>query len=269
MNEPTLEPTAFNLYGTTDPTTLPRRFAGIDYSFRPTSYWEVSDPLQAILLGVEGEYRRQMITDFWQAGRIEELDHVLLEDHLSDQDREGLGRIHPGFMGGEYLPPLLAGEVEIARIILASVTTDIGSIRARPIPEGIAYRVVDEYHDEYGHHYAIHPGESNRPLSLGAFIQLLDGGERVSQDAYPSGLVFQHMIFNYVMGEPNLKEMYRFCRIESPYYPQLTKHYECVEQLWIRCEAERCMEDEEETADEWLKAHFGHGFTDRPEILPE
>jgi hypothetical protein len=51
-------------------------------------------------------------------------------------------------MGGEYLPPLLEDEVEIARVSLASVTADQTSVRARRIPRGIAYRIVDEYGED-------------------------------------------------------------------------------------------------------------------------
>jgi hypothetical protein len=31
-----------------------KRFKGIDYDFRPKSYWDLSDPLQAILKNVKG-----------------------------------------------------------------------------------------------------------------------------------------------------------------------------------------------------------------------
>ena len=47
-------------------------------------------------------------------------------------------------MGGEYLPPLRKGEVEIARISLESTTDDQISIRARRGRERIRCRVVDE-----------------------------------------------------------------------------------------------------------------------------
>jgi len=47
--------------------------------------------------------------------------------------REGLGAIHPSFMGGEYLPGYRRNEVEIVRIELDSTTSDAISLRARPI----------------------------------------------------------------------------------------------------------------------------------------
>ncbi|MEN9595414.1 MAG: hypothetical protein RLY23_1897, partial [Actinomycetota bacterium] len=117
----------------------------IRYAFRPQSYWEDADPLSAILRNVTGENRRRMITDYWNAGRLEELDSALLRDEPDDESRMRLGRIHPSFMGGEYLPHYLVGEVEIARLCLQSTTSDVVSLRARPSPEGISYRVIDEY----------------------------------------------------------------------------------------------------------------------------
>jgi hypothetical protein len=77
-----------------------KRFEGIDYAFRPESYWDVSDPLQAILVNVKGTRRRQRIRDYWEAGAIAELEKGLLRDNLTEEDRVGLGKIHPSFMGG-------------------------------------------------------------------------------------------------------------------------------------------------------------------------
>jgi hypothetical protein len=48
-------------------------------------------------------------------------------------------------LGGQFIPPYLTGEVEIARICLQSTTSDVISLRARPLPERIAYRIEDEY----------------------------------------------------------------------------------------------------------------------------
>ena len=50
-----------------------KRFDNIDYDFRPESYWDISDPLEAILKNVKGTNRRQMIRDYWEAGRLPSL----------------------------------------------------------------------------------------------------------------------------------------------------------------------------------------------------
>ena len=70
----------------------------------------------------------------------------MISDHaLSSNERSSLGSIHPGFMGGEYLPSTQKQEVEIARIAIASTTGDVTCIYARISAGLIHYRVVDEY----------------------------------------------------------------------------------------------------------------------------
>jgi hypothetical protein len=85
------------------------RHPDIAYSFRPPSYWEIpGSPLELVLRNVKGTKRREMIRDFYEQGRLDQLVPVLAADELGDKDREGLGAIHPSFMGGEYLPSYLA-----------------------------------------------------------------------------------------------------------------------------------------------------------------
>jgi hypothetical protein len=111
----------------------PKLYASIDYAFRPESFWTAaSDPLEAILRNVKGRNRREMIRDYYEAGKLDQLSDELLRDSLSDEARVSLGKIHPTFMGGEYLPNYGRQEVEIARIALASTTSDVISLRARP-----------------------------------------------------------------------------------------------------------------------------------------
>ena len=77
------------------------RHPDIAYSFRPVSYWEIPvSPLELALRNVKGTRRREMIRDFYEQGRLDQLVPVLAADELSDEDREGLGAIHPSFMGG-------------------------------------------------------------------------------------------------------------------------------------------------------------------------
>jgi hypothetical protein len=85
-----------------------------------------------------------------------------------------LGAIHPSFVGGEYLPGYRRHEVEIVRIELDSTTSDVISLRARPVGRTrprIAYTLVDEYETEYG----IRPARTARSLTLDQLITLLDG----------------------------------------------------------------------------------------------
>ena len=62
------------------------------------------DLLAVVFRNVKGRNRREMIQDYCAAGKLDQLSHELLRDSLSDQARISLGKIHPTFMGGEYLP---------------------------------------------------------------------------------------------------------------------------------------------------------------------
>jgi len=106
----------------------------IDGAFRPASYWDPAEPAQV--------------------------------DHLAT------GELPPSWMDGEYLPDYLPGEVEIARIVLESVTQDVVSIRARR--RGSERRIVYRVVDEFGSEFDFSPRSSRRPLSHGRLARLID-----------------------------------------------------------------------------------------------
>jgi hypothetical protein len=93
------------------------------------------------------------------------------------------GRAHPSHMGGEYLPPLRKGEVEIARISLQSETADQISVRARRIGRRMGYCVVDEYPESWT--YVCHPASSLSPLSLRELIALMESASEGGSVIFP------------------------------------------------------------------------------------
>jgi hypothetical protein len=167
--------------------------------------------------------------DYSLAGRIDELDPVLLQDTLTPEQRKGLGRIHPSFMGGEYLPDSLLGEVEISRIELASTTSDTISVRARPLGRTrIAYRIVDEYPEDGT--LSCSPKTSRRPLTLSRLIGLLDNGKQSGGD----------LVGGFALGYNNMNaessdraNLRHFTRISSDIYRDLGAHYEHVFEDWV------------------------------------
>ena len=217
-----------------------KKYKGIRYGFRPKSYWEETDPLSAILRNVTGENRRQMITDYWVSGRFDELDSSLLHDELDDETRNDLGGIHPSFMGGEYLASYLPGEVEIARIKLKSTTSDVISLRARPIPEGIAYRVVDEYSAGF----TLPIPRSTEPLTLAELIRQFDEGSLDDSGFENSdGLSLGYNWLN--VDEDNYESLRHFTSISSQIYRQLHDHFEHVYDEWL----DQCLREQKENAE--------------------
>ena len=112
---------------------------GVDLSFRPTSYFWPLGLETHVLARIKGAERRAAVQRLIDAGRLDEVPSFLRQSSLSDADRQAIGRIHPAFMGGEYLPDLTSHEVEIARITIASVTQEspvfvLAAVRSHPLP---------------------------------------------------------------------------------------------------------------------------------------
>ena len=210
----------------------PKRFDDINYGFRPKSYMDAGGPLQAILKNVQGARRRRIIHDFFAAGRLDELTDAILLDVLSDEQRAWLEAVHPSFMGGEYLPPYRAGEVEIARIELQSTTADVISVRAQPANIRIVYSIFDEYESEF----TVSPASSVRPLTLAELIGMIDHA------GFNESLGLDFTIMNYQGGTrtaERLDALKTFTRVESTFYPQITLHYRRLVQSWYLEEQKR------------------------------
>jgi len=211
-------------------STEPKLYAGIDYEFRPESFWTAApDPLAAILRNVKGRNRREMIRDYYAAGKLDQLSDELLRDSLSDEARVSLGKIHPTFMGGEYLPNYRRQEVEIARIALASTTSDVISLRARPSGSRIKYKLVDEYQTEF----QLPQETSRRPFSLRQLIWFLDAVGHPEAD--PSwnrfGFVLSFNECNLECGT-DLETLRDFTSVSSDFYPELGSHYREAMEEW-------------------------------------
>ena len=121
------------------------RTAGIDLQYRPRSYFWAKESGVHLLSDIKGTQRRNIYARALAQGSTEQIDAMFSEHALSSNERSRLGAIHPGFMGGEYLPSTQKQEVEIARIAIASTTGDVTCIYARCVGGRIHYRVVDEY----------------------------------------------------------------------------------------------------------------------------
>jgi hypothetical protein len=151
-----------------------REQAGIDYDFRPAGYWDDEATLQALLRNVSSAADRKVIVAYWEAGRLDLLPFAL----------------------AQVLATGVVGEREIARFEPAPGGADALSVRARPIPNGIRYRLVDT---RDGTLAPSHEG-GGTPWTLRELISFIDCGS----PAFEAGA---------------------FARIRSELYPQLEAHY--------------------------------------------
>ena len=206
------------------------RFTGIDYTFKPQSYWEDSSVLQALLRDVKGVQRRKMIVDYYEQDALNQLDDTFLQSTLSEEQRQRFGLIHPSFMGGEYLPDCTEDETEIARIELESTLADVTSIRAKRVDDEYHYNVVDEHGDTY----SLYTDTSFETFTLGELIDFIDYTEQVG--GWCGGL---SLSYNNANAESLDRERLRnFTTITSEIYPQLEEHYDRVFADWVAEEKE-------------------------------
>lgn len=183
-------------------------------AYRPRAYFGVGDRQVELFGRVHGTVRRRAIERILEAGGIPPAE--LAASTLPDDARRALGSLHPAGMGGEYLAPQRAGEVEIARISIASVTWDVTSVYARPDAGGIAYRVVDEYEGEtLG---AQRTRTSARPLTMGELVDFFLG----AWDFY------RVLEMNF---EDDVRAMLAFFSAESCFYPCLDQALRGLVQL--------------------------------------
>jgi len=191
---------------------------------RPKSYWDDENALASVLRDVKGTQRRNLIEQCWQEGTLGVLPEDVLKGTMPEEAREDWGRIHPMFMGGEYLPDFGAGETEIARLELRSTTADVISIRARRAGARIRYRIVDEYDTRFEQQRK----SSRLPLALEELIRYIDGS---SHPDLAGGLALCYNEMN-ADGGGDRRSLRNFTTVRSTIYPQLEEHYRHVFDQW-------------------------------------
>ena len=123
-------------------------------------------------------------------------------------------------IGGD-LPPLASGEVEIARVEVA--TGEVVSVRARRDDRYIRYSVVDEFGDE-GSEYEPPIEASVEPLTEDELVELMDGTvQRWHGEETFTGLVegFRAQYAEDVAED----EVAALVRVRSAFYPGLGARY--------------------------------------------
>jgi len=208
----------------------------IDLDYSPAGYFWPLDLATHLLATVKGAERRKHIQSLIDANRLDVLEDLVAHSSLDPEVREFTGRIHPRFMGGEYLPNLLPGEVEIARVTLASTTQDVVSIRARKGKNRIRYRVVDEYEGETLSEFT--QRTSVHPLTLGQLVAFLDRAWSVREVVTMNEM------------QCDVDEMRDFVSVSSPFYQHLATYYDQCFVEW----ASECEKPEDEDGDDTVAA---------------
>lgn len=187
------------------------RESGCDLSFRPRSYFFPHGLEKMLLAQVKGTERRKQLRALIAADRFDEIPAWLSSAKLPESVRVAIGRVHPAFMGGEYLPDMEQGEVEIARIEIQSTTCDVTSIYARrgDTPGTLDYRIIDEYGgDTLGGPDTM---TSAQPLTLLEMVKFFLAG-------WP---LFDVLDMNF---EGDLDGRLEFFRGRSDFYPEFDRY---------------------------------------------
>lgn len=146
----------------------------IDLKFRPQSYFWARERGISLISDIKGANRRRIYEHTLNDDEAGDLSPAFARHALSEEDRRLLGRMHPSFLGGEYLPNTGNEEVEIARITIASTTRDVTCVYARQVGKRIAYRIVDEYNGDTV--TGVASRTSTTPLTLAALLDFFLNG---------------------------------------------------------------------------------------------
>ena len=182
----------------------------VDVDFRPKSYFWPTGLETNLLSRIKGAERKAALKRLLDSGRPEDVPAFLAKSALSNSERQALGRIHPAFMGGEYLPDLVPTETTIARITIASTTQDVTCVYARRGKDRIRYRVVDEYEGQTLS--GKNTRTSSRPLSLRELESFFIG----------AWSIFDVLEMNFGESGYDEDEMQAFVvEVGSSFYPEL------------------------------------------------
>ena len=193
--------------------------------FRPASYWVYGDARQKM---------RAMQGSMDDGELIQQFDRVIDEaeegggvDPLTDLD------VATAFLGRLNHGPREEGAVEIAHIQMFNPWCDFISVLAEWRDGRIHYQVADNYPDLWT--YRCTPESSERPLTLGELIELIDTAELIGNS---NGTVdYRGLVFGVL--EQNLDgdvddELSSFIRVTSAFYGDLEVWYAFACSEWCR-----------------------------------
>ncbi len=191
-------------------------------AFRPTSYIADGSIAGALLQNIVGEGRRSFLRfhlDMVAQRSVRLIASEFLESHLDPTLREGWVDYDPlANSPGEFLPPYLRREVEIARVVVNTTPNLVFSVRARRAGRRLRYRMVDAH----GTMFSLSRQSSVRYLTTRELIALIDGATAETGDT--SGDTFSESLLHSlrcacVVERPR----HRAIRATSDVYPMLER----------------------------------------------
>jgi hypothetical protein len=211
-----------------------------DFEFRPLHYNDFPDPVSAVVAGVHGSRRREMIRDVMasEGARADQVRDMLgdLNPHLMEAKAhpafvDWMSRLDTRWIGGEELPPDEPGEVEIARITLENSLREVTAIRARrdAQEEIYRYRIVDDHSE---HEYHPDPATSDQPLSLRELVRMLD----TSTFGDSGRTLAEEIRHQWELGyqrHDDLEDAARYVQVTSELYPELERTMTLRWEQWL------------------------------------
>jgi hypothetical protein len=188
-----------------------------DLAFRPDDYWAPPDPITLITATIKGARRREFVREILAGKHEMELTPTLMSHSLTAMELGDWARSGPSWVGGEALPDCLAGEIEMARIVINSPCYDVISLRARRSDGQVAYRMVDERDNTY----RLLLDATTRPVLFRVLIAMLDGA--VVRTARGEKSVLE------TLWSRPMDRMRWATFVQSPFYPQLEAWYRIQE----------------------------------------
>ena len=225
---------------------------------RPRSYVADWCALAALIQNVTGDARRSAIEPALRgSARLRgtrlvpipprPLSARLLADRLTPAQRDRWVAGDPVTrISGEYLPPYLPGEVEIARLLLFTTPRVVLSVRASGGPTvgrtGRQRRATGAWAprtlrvvDEHGRPYTVPAPPPARPMSLRELIRCIDGvraahlPEHAPDQPFPEALLQEVRALGVGAGEAC-----DYVQVTSAVYPELRPFYRARLTWWVR-----------------------------------
>ena len=201
-------------------------------AFRPDTYWPNALTPKQLLAGIRGKKRQDIARRLYAEKGFTALSEFLVKPGLDEHERDDWILRGPSCMGGEFLPALAPEHIEIARVSMASTTSDQVSIRALREVDHIRYSIVGEYEDEEGMSYDLPFETSNSPLSMQELLAFMDGAT-YQNDLYPGGILSSSWFMMHEFGHDDVAGVSEFLSLSSPFYPSINACYLQLAADWL------------------------------------